>query len=44
MIVEPWGLDLAQAGDEPAVIVADCDLGRLDRVRAAIPCLANRRL
>jgi predicted amidohydrolase len=35
---------LAQAGDEPGVIVADCDLGRLERVRSAIPCLQNRRL
>ncbi len=44
MIVDPWGLVLAQAGDEPGVIVADCDPGRLERVRAAIPCLQNRRL
>ena len=44
MIVDPWGLVLAQGGDEPGVIVADCDLGRLDRVRKAIPCLQNRRL
>ena len=44
MIVDPWGLVLAQAGDEPGVIVADCDLGRLERVRNAIPCLQNRRL
>lgn len=44
MIVDPWGLILAQAGDEPGVIVADCDLGRLERARAAIPCLQNRRL
>ena len=44
MIVDPWGLVLAQAGDEPGVIVADCDLGRLERVRSAIPCLQNRRL
>jgi predicted amidohydrolase len=44
MIVDPWGLILAQAGDEPGVILADCDLGRLERVRAAIPCLQNRRL
>ena len=44
MIVDPWGLVLAQAGDEPGVIVADCDMGRLERVRNAIPCLQNRRL
>ena len=44
MIVDPWGLVLAQAGDDPAVMVADCDLGRLDRVRKSIPCLKHRRL
>lgn len=44
MIVDPWGLVLARAGDDPAVAVADCDLGRLDRVRESIPCLKHRRL
>ncbi|MCP4037615.1 MAG: carbon-nitrogen hydrolase family protein [bacterium] len=44
MIVDPWGLVLARAGDEPAVVVADCDIGRLERVREAIPSLENRRL
>jgi predicted amidohydrolase len=44
MIIDPWGLVLAQAGDEPAVIVADCPLGRLDRIRSAIPALKHRRL
>ena len=44
MIIDPWGLVLAQASDEPGVIVADCDVGRLERVRAAIPALQNRRL
>jgi predicted amidohydrolase len=44
MIVDPWGIVLAQAGDAPGVIVADCDFEALARVRAAIPALANRRL
>lgn len=44
MIVDPWGLVLAQAGDEPGVILADCDLGHLERVRTSVPCLSNRRL
>ena len=44
MIIDPWGLILAQAGDRPGVIVADCDLADLERVRAAIPALKNRRL
>jgi predicted amidohydrolase len=44
MIIDPWGLVIAQAGDRPEVIVAECDLEELDRVREAIPALKNRRL
>ena len=44
MIIDPWGLVLAQAGDRPEVIVADCDPLELDRVRQAIPALQHRRL
>lgn len=44
VIVDPWGVVLAQAADAPGVITADCDFEALDRVRAAIPALANRRL
>lgn len=44
MIVDPWGIVLASAGDEPTVCVAECDLDHLARVRRSIPCLTNRRL
>ncbi|MBW2420522.1 MAG: carbon-nitrogen hydrolase family protein [Deltaproteobacteria bacterium] len=44
LIVDPWGLVLAQGGDRPCVIVADCDLEEQDRVRRAIPCQRHRRL
>ena len=44
LIIDPWGVVLAQAGDEPCVILADCDLDHLERVRARIPALLNRRL
>jgi predicted amidohydrolase len=44
LIVDPWGLVLAQAGDEPAVITAECDLGQLEGVRRRIPALRHRRL
>jgi len=44
MIVDPWGLVIAQAGDRPDVIVASCDLDAVSRVRRAIPALQNRRL
>ncbi|MDQ3630899.1 MAG: carbon-nitrogen hydrolase family protein [Actinomycetota bacterium] len=44
MVVDPWGVVLARAGgDQDAVVLADLDLGQLERVRATLPSLANRR-
>jgi deaminated glutathione amidase len=42
-ILDPWGVVLAQAPDEPCFIAADLDLERQDQVRSALPSLANRR-
>jgi predicted amidohydrolase len=44
MIVDPWGLVLARAGDRPGAVVADCDLDRLEEIRTALPSLGHRRL
>ena len=44
LIVDPWGLVLAQAADRPGVIAADCDLEDLERVRRRLPALSHRRL
>jgi len=43
MIVDPWGVVLAQAGDGVGVIVAELDMGRLSSIRESLPSLANRR-
>jgi predicted amidohydrolase len=43
MIVDPWGIVLAQAADVECHIVAELDLDRQDRIRADLPSLANRR-
>jgi predicted amidohydrolase len=43
MIVDPWGLVLAQAQDLPTVMLADIDLAQIDQVRAQLPCLEHRR-
>jgi predicted amidohydrolase len=43
MIVDPWGLVLAQAQDAEGYIVADLDLRRQEEIRARLPALANRR-
>jgi predicted amidohydrolase len=44
LIVDPWGLVLAQAPDRPCVIVADCDFDAQDGIRATLPALRHRRL
>jgi len=43
MIIDPWGLILAQASDGETAIVADLDLATLERVRRRIPALTHRR-
>jgi deaminated glutathione amidase len=43
MIVDPWGVLLAQAPDQEGHIVADLDLERQEEIRARLPALANRR-
>jgi predicted amidohydrolase len=43
MIVDPWGVVLAQAPDREGHIVADLDLEGQQDVRRRLPSLANRR-
>ncbi|MBV9682840.1 MAG: carbon-nitrogen hydrolase family protein [Solirubrobacterales bacterium] len=43
LIVDPWGLVLAQAADLETAIVADIDFDVLQRVRRRIPALTHRR-
>jgi predicted amidohydrolase len=43
MIVDPWGVVLATAPDEECFAAADLDLAAQERVREALPALANRR-
>jgi predicted amidohydrolase len=43
MIVDPWGLVLAQAPDVPGVTLAEIDLEAVERARTQIPSLENRR-
>jgi predicted amidohydrolase len=43
MIVNPWGLVLAQAADAETVITADLDLDAQAAIRTRLPSLANRR-
>ncbi|HEY5659274.1 MAG TPA: carbon-nitrogen hydrolase family protein [Gaiellaceae bacterium] len=43
LIVDPWGVVLAQAPDEETVISAELDLAHLRDIRAKLPSLANRQ-
>jgi len=44
LIVDPWGLILAQAPDGEGVIYARLDHDHLTRLRRELPCLHHRRL
>jgi predicted amidohydrolase len=44
LIIDPWGLILAQAPDGEGVISAWLDFERLDKIRRELPCLSHRRL
>lgn len=44
LVISPWGLVLAQAGDHPTVLVADCPESNLVRTRRAVPALKHQKL
>jgi predicted amidohydrolase len=43
VIVDPWGIVLAEAPDEETVITAEIDRARLADIRAKLPSLKNRQ-
>lgn len=43
LIINPWGEVLAEAGDEPGVIMAEIDLAAAAEARARIPALQHGR-
>ena len=43
LIVDPWGIVLAQAPDEETVITAELDRALLRSVREKLPSLKNRQ-
>jgi deaminated glutathione amidase len=44
MIVDPWGLVLAQVPEGEGIAVAELDFGRLERLRRELPALSHARL
>ncbi|MEA2250686.1 MAG: deaminated glutathione amidase [Solirubrobacteraceae bacterium] len=43
MIVDPWGVVIAQASDGDGVVTGVIETARVEEVRALLPALANRR-
>jgi nitrilase len=43
MIVDPWGVVLAQAADGEGIAVADLDFARMADIRRRLPALRHRR-
>ena len=43
LIVDPWGEVLAEAGESPAVILADIELAAVEAARAKVPSIAHDR-
>jgi predicted amidohydrolase len=44
MVVDPWGVVLAEAGDGEEVLTVDIDLASVATTRSSFPVLADRRL
>ncbi|MFB6194894.1 MAG: nitrilase-related carbon-nitrogen hydrolase [Haloplanus sp.] len=42
-VYDPWGTTLASADDDPTLVVADVDPGRVEAVREEFPALGDRR-
>lgn len=42
MVIDPWGVVVAQASDVEGVLFADLDAGVVDQVRSKIPALRHR--
>ncbi len=44
LIVDPWGEVIADGGEEPGIVYADIDPGKVARVRGMMPSLQHDRL
>jgi predicted amidohydrolase len=41
MVVDPWGVEMAGAGDEECVVTAEVDLNKVADVRRIFPALQD---
>ncbi len=42
MIIDPWGVILADAGEQPGIAIAEIKPTRLEQVRRQMPSLQHR--
>jgi predicted amidohydrolase len=42
LVIDPWGVILADAGEMPGVAIAEINPGRLEQVRRQMPSLQHR--
>ena len=43
LVVDPWGVVLADGGEEPGIVYADIEPARVAQVRGMLPCLEHDR-
>jgi predicted amidohydrolase len=44
LVVDPWGVVIAECGDHEGFALAQLDFDYQDQVRQNLPCLSHRRL
>jgi predicted amidohydrolase len=44
LVVDPWGVIVAECGDQEGFALARLDFAYQDKIRSALPCLTHRRL
>ena len=44
LVVDPWGVVIAECGDQEGFALARLDFAYQDKIRASLPCLTHRRL
>jgi predicted amidohydrolase len=44
LVVDPWGVVIAECGDHEGFALAELDFDYQDQVRRNLPCLAHRQL
>jgi predicted amidohydrolase len=44
LVVDPWGVIIAECGDQEGFALARLDFAYQDKIRSALPCLTHRRI